>query len=100
MALSEAKNQNHDLNKWAPPWFDSEPEGGVRSKVSSACDFVLPQGEVAFLIARTLPRDRAAIRMHFQAENGLLEATISFQGCAGIFSIDLPVQVGKVALGS
>jgi hypothetical protein len=26
----------------------------------------------------TLARDRAAIRMHFQAENGLLEAPIPF----------------------
>jgi hypothetical protein len=48
----------------------------------------------------TLARDRAAIRMLFQAENAHFEAPVPFQSCLGIFRIDLPVQPGKVALGS
>jgi len=43
-------------------------------------------------------RDRTTVWPFLQAQNGLLEAPVPFQGSAGMPSVDFLVQVGKVAL--
>src|SRR5216684_2023801 len=44
-----------------------------------------------------LARHRASVGIFFQAEDGLLETSVPFQGGLGMLSVDVPVQVVKVA---
>src|SRR4030081_667285 len=47
-----------------------------------------------------LRRRGASVWMVLKTENGPLETPVPFQGCIGMFGVDLSVQVGKVALSA
>jgi len=46
----------------------------------------------------TLAGHRGSVRLLFQAENRFFEALVPSQGRVGVLGIDLPIQLGKVAL--
>src|SRR6202030_2710892 len=41
-----------------------------------------------------------SVRLSFEAEDGLFEIPIPFQGRIGVFGFNFLVQVGKIALGA
>src|SRR5215469_3710897 len=48
----------------------------------------------------TSVNQRTAVRQFFQAENGLFECAIPFEGRIGMLGVDFPVQIDKIALSS
>jgi hypothetical protein len=48
----------------------------------------------------TLARHRTSVRVLFQAENGFFQPFVPFQGGGGMLGINLPIKVGKIALGA
>jgi len=62
--------------------------------------------DVRFVPVQQMPElvafwcDWAPVRLFFQTEYRLLDASIPFQGGAGALGIDIRVQLGKIPLGA